>query len=155
MLFRIELEHLDRIDREFKKCQLCGRYFIPYKFGAKFCQRPNPKYGGKTCARHGAVIQYNDKKKHLEVAHHYKKCYDAYYKWKNVNVATDKKVPDYIISEIEKNFENWQTNANNAKNAFKEGIISMDECLERTALPPVKERSKNLAEYKEYLRRND
>ena len=167
-----ELNLLDEIKREIKKCKLCGRYFVPYQADSKYCRTPNPKYNGKLCATIGSRITYKTKHTIYDspIGKEYVKKYKVYRAWieqneyaldsnfskryggnliENAKIIAGKKKE--IITEIEHNYKEWMTAAKNALNRWEREEIDESECMKWLELPTPFERSPLLRALKDDL----
>lgn len=163
-MIRAELMLLDTINREVQRCEICGKYFVPYRVSANACQRENPDYGGKTCTVIFTQRKYREQHPELdtEAGKTYLKRYKAYSKWaaegvqfvktyakilyKNIVECREK--TKTVTDEISKNQEAWRVQAMEALKAYSNGEISKDIAEQTMTMPRVKDRSPELAAFR-------
>lgn len=169
-LVMAEFNLLNQIDRQFVKCELCDKYFVPYRTGAKYCRNPNPAYNGKICSSVAAQKKYRTTHNMETVeGKAYLRKYKAYSKWANQNIEFVKgSVPslygeaesDNVImkeiscltEEITSIHDKWRINAEKALERISQREITAEEFENAIALPSVSERSPKVAELRRQLR---
>ena len=60
-----------------KKCQNCGKYFVPYRYDALFCDNASPQDNKKTCQEYGKYANFLEKTRTDEATRLYKQIYNA------------------------------------------------------------------------------
>lgn len=162
-LVRSELLLLEQIDRAVHRCQICGKYFVPYRNTANACQRKNPAYGGERCTVVFTNMEYRKKHPELDTAMGklYMAQYKAYSKWANESTAFvlsnaklvyDKKelgsAKSELTSEIAGRQDAWREKAKEALLQFCAGTISEEQCKSLITLPRIIDRSPEFAEFR-------
>ncbi|MEI3357296.1 MAG: DUF6076 domain-containing protein [Clostridia bacterium] len=104
-----------------KRCNNCGKFFIPIsKSNEIFCDN---LYGttNKTCKQVGAAIAYNNKLKKDDVQRKYRSTYSNW-------CMLVKRYPD--IESYKLNFEIWKKEAKKFKDDIKKGLSTNDDFLD-------------------------
>ena len=104
-----------------KRCDNCGKFFIPIsKSNEIFCDN---LYGttNKTCKQVGAAISYNNKLKKDDVQRKYRSTYSNW-------CMLVKRYPD--IESYKLNFEIWKKEAKKFKDDIKKGLSTNDDFLD-------------------------
>ena len=100
-----------------KRCQNCGRYFIPNKrLDEIYCDYTKPN--GKTCREQGAILSYNKRLQDKSAYSEYRRQYQQKFTYMNKN-KEDK--------QIKKDFKNWKKQAKEKIFKVKHNKISEDE----------------------------
>ena len=112
------IEELSKVDNyPIKKCQNCGKYFIPIKKTDEiYCDYPKPS--GKTCREQGASILYNKRLQENSAYSEYRKMYLQKFNYAKRNKEN---------MTIQKDFENWKKEAKDIFNKLKKNQVSEDE----------------------------
>ena len=119
----MEFEHMVTENLGVRRCENCGKYFLPFSVVSRFCDRIGSD--GKTCKEHAIRLRYNEK---LQAD----TCRAAYVKNNNAYQMRVRRDPenwpqrDYLL---------WKAAAREALDAAAAGTISEDKCLEAVALP--------------------
>jgi len=92
------VEALAYFDLPLKKCQLCGKYFVPKKrTDEKYCDFENPKYPGKTCKEAIRLIKIKEREKEDKCSYLAKRIYNRLYaRKKDKSYASRKIVEDFV-----------------------------------------------------------
>ena len=157
-------------NKEVKRCENCGRFFVRYQEKNRYCSE---------CKIKGPRNKYeNSQFTKSKAGKAYKRNYTAYRAWCEKNEAgltyetgsllfryaaykadtkaeikpIMKQTEKTIRVEIQKRYGEWEKNADVAKQEFLSGRINEDEYIKRIALPTVKERSETLSRIKETVR---
>ena len=100
-----------------KKCQYCGRYFIPsIRQDEIYCDLPNED--GKSCREKGAKQTYKEKLEKDPVLQEYRKAYQK----KFMEVARNDN-----NKKLKKDFDSWKKIAQNKIKDYKQGKIAENE----------------------------
>ncbi len=119
----MEFEHMVTENLGVRRCENCGKYFLPFSVVSRFCDRIGED--GKTCKEHAIRLRYNEKLQQDT-------CRAAYVKNNNAYQMRVRRDPenwpqrDYLL---------WKAAAREALEAAASGTISQDKCLEAVALP--------------------
>lgn len=105
-----------------KKCENCGKYFIPLnRTDEKYCNNASPQNPKKTCKEYGAKKVYRDKlKSDLIKKSHYNT--SQYYRMK-INRCKKTSEKEKLIKEFEKYKINYEKN----KKKYEKGKITENE----------------------------
>lgn len=104
-----------------KKCENCGRYFIPYqKANALYCDQPSPQDASKTCKEYAQQRLWYDRIKQDETAKLFRNIYQA----KQIRM---KRNPGNTI--LQEDFEHFKAEGKQWKAAVKEGAKTEAEFL--------------------------
>ena len=104
-----------------KKCENCGRYFIPYqKANAIYCDQPSPQDASKTCKEYAQQRLWYDRIKQDETAKLFRNIYQA----KQIRV---KRNPGNTI--LQEDFEHFKAEGKQWKAAVKAGTKTEAEFL--------------------------
>ena len=105
---------------EMKKCEHCGKYFIPQnRSDEKYCNNLY-KDTGKTCKEIGADRLYSERLKNRPVMQEYRKAYQK--KFAEAKRNLDNK-------SLKQDFENWKTEAKGKVLAYKKGNLDEKEVI--------------------------
>ena len=146
-LVALEISLLQELDREFRKCKLCGRYFVPYTLKNIYCPYPNTKYGNKPCKKVGANKNYRESRVLDPIKKEFDRQEKAYRKWCGDN---KEKWDECIDAEIKVVFERWRKTANQAVEAYERGELSSEETWQLIQKPDRSNRSEKLKKVKIY-----
>ena len=119
----MEFEYMVTENLGVRRCENCGKYFLPFSVVSRFCDRIGPD--GKTCKEHAIRVRYNEK---LQAD----TCRAAYVKNNNAYQMRVRRDPE---SWPQKDYLLWKAAAREALDAAAAGKLSEDKCLERVALP--------------------
>lgn len=105
-----------------KKCENCGKYFIPLnRSDEKYCDRTSPQDSKKTCKEYGAQKAWIEKIKNNEAIGLYRKIYMS-------KQMLAKRNPD--ICEYKTSFEKYKEQSSQWKADVKSGIKTEQEFIE-------------------------
>ncbi len=112
---------LDQLVRQenlpIKKCQICGRYFIPtFRQNEIYCDLPNVD-GSATCREKGATINYKKNLESVPALGLYRKIYQQ----KVMTVYRNKD-----DKKLKKKFDIWKKEAQSKIKLFKQGNLDED-----------------------------
>lgn len=145
-LIALEIDLIRRSDQRFRRCALCGRYFVPFSPKSIFCHNPNPEYDGKECRKIGPILKHQDKLHDAPMYAKYLKNCKAYTKWMSDNM---KNISGEATTQINDSHNLWMNRARAALADHAEGKITKQELEKALALPPIRERSQLLYEAKQ------
>ncbi len=96
----------------FKKCENCGKWFVPVKTDEKYCSRKSPQYPQHNCKEAVKYIKQLEREKERPVQYLYKKVYNTIYnkgdtkalngfmnaatEWKEKIKSGEKSTEDYV-----------------------------------------------------------
>lgn len=106
--------------KNIKKCENCGKYFVPKRNDAKYCYNTSPQDENKTCKQYAIEKNYNDKLAKDEITALYRKIYKRLNKDKERN---------QFGSHIA-NFESFKNEAKDWKQKIKTGKKTNEEYFE-------------------------
>jgi hypothetical protein len=113
--YRYEFISLIKGDILFKKCQCCGRFFIPSgRSDSEYCDRINVEYG-KPCKEIGATLAFAKRHENDEIHQAYTKAYRR----------MDSRKRTHYISK--KEFTEWSKTARQKRTACQNGEITLEE----------------------------
>lgn len=119
----MEFEHMVTENLGVRRCENCGKYFLPFSVVSRYCDRIGAD--GKTCKEHAIRARYTQKLQ-ADI------CRAAYVKNNNAYQMRVRRDPtaypqvDYLL---------WKAAAKEALRAAADGKISQDACMEAVALP--------------------
>lgn len=158
-LVMAELKLFALIDREPRRCELCGQYFIPYRKETIYCSMPNPAYNNRSCAKEGARLRYQKAHPFLKtpLGQAHIRNYKAYKMWMKRNIAflqnkydevyaaeekdVQEKLKYQIILDLSARWDEWDKKTRGAIFDYENHTISDEELLAAIELPPPRERS--------------
>lgn len=148
-LVRLEMNLIHEIDRDFRKCQLCGKYFVPYTSQNIYCKNPNVLHGNLPCNEVGPNMSYRKSRLDNPLTKEFDKNYKSYYKWCQDNREKYSDVPEIAI-DIEKVFELWKKSAQRVLESFECGECSYEDAWKNIQKPEKHKRSEKLHKMKKY-----
>lgn len=111
------LSELFKSCRTIMKCENCGKYFLPLRNDAKYCNNPSPQDPSKTCKKIMPELNYNeslnnddDKKLHRKIS-------------KNLNKNANREEFDYYKKKAKK----FKLESLEMKRKLKSGDITKEE----------------------------
>ena len=119
----MEFEYMVTEDLGVRRCENCGKYFLPFSVVSRFCDRIGTD--GKTCKEHAVRRRYNEK---LQAD----ACRAAYVKNNNAYQMRVRRDPenypqsDYLL---------WKAAARRALEQTSAGTMTEDACMDAIALP--------------------
>lgn len=116
----VEMSELFKRGMIIKKCKNCGKYFIPMRSDALYCDAVSPQDTDKTCKEYGAYEQYMRNIKTSESKQTYRNIYQA-------KQMLCKRNPDIV--EYREDFESFKEQAKQWKTDIKNGVKSDTEFL--------------------------
>jgi hypothetical protein len=150
----LEVKRIDDLGRELRKCEKCGRYFVPVQFGAVNCGYPNSEYGNKSCGAIAKNEKYIMNIKGDPISSEFAIRRRNFCQWKrdqfrgkNIGLLREEidilmkkdgdvknSVEDYINRirmQIEESYQSWIKRCENAIYELRNGNISEDECIKQ------------------------
>lgn len=116
------LYHLLKLKMTIKKCNNCGKYFIPLRRSdAIYCDRRSPFNPSKTCKEDGSQRTFEGKLKFDDV----EKLRRSIYQSKQMRVIRN---PD--ITTYKENFDKWKRDVNKWKANIKNGLNTTEEFVQ-------------------------
>lgn len=119
----MEFEYMVTEDFGVRRCENCGKYFLPFSVVSRFCDRVGAD--GKTCKEHAIRLRYNEK---LQAD----TCRAAYVKNNNAYQMRVRRDPK---SYPQKDYLLWKEAARAALEKAAAGILTEEACMEAVALP--------------------
>ena len=119
----MEFEYMVTENLGVRRCENCGKYFLPFSVVSRFCDRIGAD--GKTCKEHAVRQRYNEK---LQAD----TCRAAYVKNNNAYQMRVRRDPenypqsDYLL---------WKAAARRALEQTAAGTMTEDACMDAIALP--------------------
>lgn len=119
----MEFEYMVTENFGLRKCENCGRYFLPFSVLSRYCDRENAE--GKTCRETAIRDNYNRRLQNDDVR-------AAYVKNNNAYQMRVRRSDDPRLAEA---YQVWKMDARLALEELKNGTISEESARERIALP--------------------
>lgn len=116
----VEMYELFKRGMIIKQCKNCGKYFVPARSDALYCDNISPQDDSKTCKEYGAYEQYKKNIKSDEIRGLYRKIYMQKQMLSKRNI-------DIELYKID--FEKFKTDSKKWKNDVKNGIKTDYEFL--------------------------
>ncbi len=126
-LIIMEFEFMCTHELTIRKCENCGRYFLPFSKVSLFCDRP-VEGTDKTCKEIGATIKYNQKV-NADQARSLFRRYNNAYQMRSSRAPMIYKYKDYVA---------WRENARKLLEQIEKGALSVSEFEEQIQLPKIK-----------------
>jgi hypothetical protein len=116
------LYHLLKLGLVIKKCNNCGKYFIPLRRSdAVYCDRPSPYNPSKTCKEDGSHRTFEEKLKMDDAESLRRQIYLA----KRMRIRRN---PD--ITAYKESFDKWNTEVSKWKEEIKKGHKTSEEFIQ-------------------------
>lgn len=119
----MEFEYMVTENFGVRRCENCGKYFLPFSVVSRFCDRIGPD--GKSCKEHAIRVRYNEK---LQA----NACRAAYVKNNNAYQMRVRRDP---TSYPQKDYLLWKEAAREALEKAAAGQLTEEACMEAVALP--------------------
>ena len=146
-LVALELNLRYEINRDFAKCKLCGRYFVPYSSTNVYCSNKNPQYNNRCCEEIGPNIFYKKYRAENPLKKEFDKNEKAYDKWYRDNIKVGDKETD---SEMKRVYESWKDVCKQAIEAVERGEMTEEDARQIIKLPKVRDRSEKLYKIRKF-----
>ena len=146
-LVALELNLRYEINRDFTKCKLCGRYFVPYSRDNVYCSNKNAQYNNRRCEEIGPNIFYKKHRAENLLKKEYDKNEKAYDKWYRDNIKVGDKETD---SEMKRVYESWKAKCKQAIEAVERGEMTEEDARQIIKLPAIRDRSEKLYKIKKF-----
>ena len=123
----ISLKELSDRGKVIRKCQICGRHFVPAnRSDTLYCDNPSPENPKKTCKEYGRTELCYKKQKEDEIAHLARNIASA----KSMLAKRNPDIPEYERSyrsfiEQRDNWKNAVENGEKTNDDFKEWLLEM------------------------------
>ncbi len=115
----MEFEFMCTNDLTIRKCENCGRYFLPFSKVSLFCDRP-VEGTDKTCKEIGAMAKYNQKINADEAKKLFRRLNNAYQMRRN-------RAPEGYKEKMRVQYEEWKENARVLLKQVEEGTLTVTE----------------------------
>jgi hypothetical protein len=112
----LELEYMCTNELKIRRCERCGRYFLPFSMVSLFCDRLI-EGTEKTCKDIGAIEKYNRKVMADEARNLFRRLNNAYH-------MRTKRAPAVYTREA---YEAWRDNSRELLKQVEAGMLSVDE----------------------------
>lgn len=122
----MEFEYMVTEDLAVRRCENCGRYFLPFSVVSRFCDRIGES--GKRCKEHAVRERYNQKLQSNV-------CRAAYVKNNNAYQMRVRRDPN---SWPQRDYLLWKEAARQALQDAAAGLLSEEACMAAVALPDRK-----------------
>lgn len=122
----MEFEYMVTENMALRRCENCGRYFLPFSVLSRYCDRPAAE--GKTCREVAIRGNYNRRLRSDDIRAAYVKNNNAY-QMRTRRSADPKLLEQYV---------RWKQDARQALEELKLGTITEEEARERISLPTKK-----------------
>lgn len=124
-----EFDYLSANNIALRRCDHCGRYFIPYSVTSRYCDRPAEDRPGKTCKDIGAASKHQQDVNQDAAKALYKKINNRVQTWASRHEAQ-------YPNARQTNYRNWQYDAQSLLEKVEAGEIDYDEFTEALDRPP-------------------
>ena len=123
VLIFMEFEYMVTENYALRKCDNCGRYFLPFSSLSRYCDRTMSN--GKTCRDVAIRINYHRRLQNDDIRMTYVKNNNAY------QMRVRRSGDEVLLEE----YQQWKLDAREALSQWKNGQISQEEVENRIALP--------------------
>jgi len=111
-----------------RKCENCGKYFLPFSLTSLYCERIVDTKTGKTCKDIGAMRKYNQNVSSNAAKALFRRLANAY------QMRCKRAPACYPRAE----YETWKDMATDALNLVEQGLLDFSDFSEKIALPDTK-----------------